>query len=441
MGLVTDVRPPLVLSPAALLRQADHLRNGSTPIPVLAPDGWPVMGVDAWHGLAADIVTTTAPYTEADPVAVLISTLIAFGNAVGSVPGATADFSHHPARLFACLVGRSSKARKGTSWRATHTVMKLATPDWTTHRVFSGLSSGEGLIAAVKDADIGESGDEIPGSGESDKRLMAIEEEFARVLQVARREASTLSAIIRAAYDTGDLQVLTKQRVTATGAHISVLGHITFEELRAKLTDTDVANGFGNRFLFMLVRRPQLLPGGKPIAQSELNHLGSRIAEALGKARYIGQMQRSIAAEAQWADLYQQMALDDPPGIVGALTARPEAHTLRLSVAYALLDGSPVIDEQHLAAAWAVWNYARASAEAIFIDPGSAKANKLYKAIVDAGVVGLDFTAQSAVFGRNLSSKELDTLRSEIWERIVTVQVGSKQVTFARDHAPLVGGP
>jgi hypothetical protein len=41
----------------------------------------------------------------------------------------------------------------------------------------------------------------------------------------------------------------------ATGAHISIIGHITKDELRARLTRTDMANGLANRFLFCLVKR------------------------------------------------------------------------------------------------------------------------------------------------------------------------------------------
>jgi hypothetical protein len=48
------------------------------------------------------------------------------------------------------LVGDSSKARKGSSW--DHVRRLIATVDPTVeHRVLTGLSSGEGLIWAVRD--------------------------------------------------------------------------------------------------------------------------------------------------------------------------------------------------------------------------------------------------------------------------------------------------
>ena len=45
------------------------------------------------------------------------------------------------------------------------------------------------------------------------------------------------------------LQTLTRNNpITATDTHISVIGHITPDELRACLTRTDIANGFANRY-------------------------------------------------------------------------------------------------------------------------------------------------------------------------------------------------
>ena len=54
-----------------------------------------------------------------------------------------------------------------------------------------------------------------------------------------------LSPIIRRAWDGDKLTTLTKTSpLKATGAHISIIGHITKDELKARLTRTDIANGF-----------------------------------------------------------------------------------------------------------------------------------------------------------------------------------------------------
>lgn len=61
-------------------------------------------------------------------------------------------------------------------------------------RVLTGLSSGEGLIWAVRDPT-----SQDPGI--TDQRLLVIEPEFASVLKASAREISTLSLTLRSAWD------------------------------------------------------------------------------------------------------------------------------------------------------------------------------------------------------------------------------------------------
>jgi hypothetical protein len=49
-------------------------------------DAWPTLQADAFHGLAGAIVKAIEPETEADPAAILLSLLTAFGNAIGRNP-------------------------------------------------------------------------------------------------------------------------------------------------------------------------------------------------------------------------------------------------------------------------------------------------------------------------------------------------------------------
>ena len=47
------------------------------------PTPWPTLEEEAYYGLPGEIVHAIEPHTEADPVAVLINLLCAFGNAIG----------------------------------------------------------------------------------------------------------------------------------------------------------------------------------------------------------------------------------------------------------------------------------------------------------------------------------------------------------------------
>jgi hypothetical protein len=51
-----------------------------------AEPAWPVLHDGAYYGLAGEIVRSIEPHSEADPVAILLQFLAAFGNAVGICP-------------------------------------------------------------------------------------------------------------------------------------------------------------------------------------------------------------------------------------------------------------------------------------------------------------------------------------------------------------------
>ncbi len=182
------------------------------------PDRWPDPPEDgAYYGLAGDIVRTIAPHTESDPAAVLLHILVLFGNMVGRGPHFTVDGARHGLNLFAVCCGDSSKARKGTAGSQALRLLNPVDSAWASNRVKSGLSSGEGMIFAVRDPVF--KNEELVDQGESDKRLMALEPEFARLLKVAARDGNTVSPMIRLAWDNGDLHVLTRVPTKATGAH------------------------------------------------------------------------------------------------------------------------------------------------------------------------------------------------------------------------------
>src|SRR5262249_48813656 len=61
---------------------------------------WPEpLAEEAFHGLAGEIVRVIAPHTEADPAALLINVLTAFGNVVGRGPHAVAEANRHGCNL------------------------------------------------------------------------------------------------------------------------------------------------------------------------------------------------------------------------------------------------------------------------------------------------------------------------------------------------------
>jgi hypothetical protein len=366
----------------------------------------------AFYGMAGDVVRTIEPHSEADPVAILLQTLVFAGNVSGRLPHYQIESDQHHANLFAVLVGASAKARKGTSMGRVRAVVKVADERWHADRIKGGLSSGEGLIAEVRDEvrtwNEKEQQHQITDPGVADKRLLIHEPEFAAVLGVADRPGNIISALVRRAWDGDKLATLTKNSsLCATGAHISIVGHITEDELRSRITRTDLANGFANRFLFALVRRSKELPFGGDLTDSEILHLGERLRTTIEKGKNAGRVTMTRAAKETWATVYGALSAGQA-GLLGAVTARAEAQTIRLALIYALLDDAAEIDEPHLRAALAVWEYCEASAAHIFGNSlGDPIADEIEKALKRQYPAGMTRTAIRDLFGRHQSSDRL----------------------------------
>lgn len=356
-------------------------------------DEWPERPApEAFYGLAGEAVRLIAPHTEADSAAVLVNVLTKFGNAAGTQPYTRqAGMARHVPRLYACIVGDSATGRKGESEAAA----RLFFPDQQTE---SGLSTGEGLIHKLRDATWNAEEVAVPGkppifgahvedAGAADKRLMVVEPEFALMLAKMARPENTLSAVLRDAWDADNvLQTMTKTGAeTASNTWISILGHITPRELRAKLSGVEIANGFANRFGYVAVRRSKSLPTTPPYGDKITAFVGGSLAPALAAAREIEEMHRDAAAERLWdqGGMYAHLTFGSrkpPAGILATLLVRGAPIVVRLSMIYALMDTSPVIREEHLMAAFALWEYMERSVHHIF---GNLAGDEIAKRILD----------------------------------------------------------
>lgn len=387
--------------------------NGEIQLP---KNPWPILAEEAYYGLAGEIVKTIEPYSEADPVAILINILTAFGSVIGSSTHFRVEYSKHPSRLFVGLVGETSKGRKGTSWSTIRHLLKCIDSDWVDNRVASGLSSGEGLIFHVRDPQIEKQPIKEHGKvveyqevtvdhGITDKRLLVFEEELASALKVMVREGNTLSATIRQAWDSGDLRVLTKNNpIKATGSHISVIGHITKTELLKHLTETEKASGFANRFVWLLVKRSKCISNPTGVPENLLVPLIQKLDTTISTVKHFGLIKRDPEAEAIWTKVYPVLS-EGRPGLLGAITGRSEAQVMRLALIYAIIDGSEVIRPPHLKAALALWDYSETSAKLIFGEYlGDPTADKILEAIKTNGEMSDNDIHE--LFGRHKSMNE-----------------------------------
>jgi len=216
------------------------------------------MGRAAFSGILGEIVDIIAASSEASREAIAAQLLVGLGNLIGRGPARKQAGIHH-LNEFTVLVGRTAKGRKGTAWDAALNLLSLIDPDWALNRVGHGYQSGESIIHAVRDEILGpipmhkrKAGQAhkvqlaVLDPGVPDKRLLIVEEEFARLLTVSARTGNTLSSTLRYAWDA-------KQRLKnesklspeyATDAHISLIGHITLMELLECLPQWKIRTAF-----------------------------------------------------------------------------------------------------------------------------------------------------------------------------------------------------
>ncbi len=242
-----------------------------------------------------------------------------------------------------------------------------------------------------------------------DKRLFVFEGELAQVLKVMGREGNTVSPVIRDLWDRGDVRTLSKNSpVRATGALVSILAHVTADELRRGLTGTEIANGFANRFLFVCARRSKQLPEGGDLSDDELRPLADRLRDALRLAGVQGRLERDVDARSHWADVYGELS-EGRPGLLGAATSRAEAQVGRLAVLYALLDLSGEVRAEHLRAALALWDYCYRSAAHVFgAALGDPLADELLERLRRAGAKGLTRTEIRDARSRHANGAAID---------------------------------
>lgn len=373
--------------------------SGAVSLP--PPPGWPdPPRAAAYEGLAGAVVDVIAPHTEADPVAILAQLLVAAGSVVGRGAHVAVEATRHHPNEFVVLVGDSAKARKGSSWDHVAAVMSRACPTFAS-RCSTGLSSGEGLVWALRDPDGAD-----PGA--RDSRLLVVEPEFATVLKAVARDVNTLSPVLRSAWDGRPLALLTRTApARASTPHLSVVGHITAAELAHHVSGLEIANGLLNRFLFVACRRVRLLPEGghpDPLAGTGLD---ARLAAHLATASGRGRVRFSDAARSAWWEAYRRLA-EPVDGIVGGLLARAEAHVLRLALLYALLDGAGSLGLAHLGAALALWEYVAASVAWIFRDVAADTLTESIRLALLHNPQGMTRTEIRDHLGRNRSGAAVD---------------------------------
>jgi Protein of unknown function (DUF3987) len=357
---------------------------------------------EAFHGLAGRIVDLLAPVMETDEASILSNVLVCAGvffqrSAFCKV---LADI-HYPVDYF-LTVGNTAVARKGTTTNAVVEVLERVQSGFK-DRILTGLSTGQGLITALikKQPEGEEEETEVLSEPIAPAVLVGISE-FAGLLAVLTRDDDILSAVLRDAWDGKPLAVLTRnQPLRVKNVSLATIAHITQSELLKKLTETERANGFANRFLFVWTERAQLLPRGK-MDHINFSAVVAELHEAMSAAENFGEISRDEETEELWAEEYKRLTTRGD-SMIDALLSRADAHVLRLSLLFALLDKSPVIRKVHLKAALAFWDYCEASVRYVFGTAADPADQRILRKLENGTLTTSEIRRQ--VFGDNKAAE------------------------------------
>jgi hypothetical protein len=375
-------------------------------LPSMVGESPPELEPSALAGPLGAWVQEVGAYTEADPAALMLSGLVSFGVAAGGDKYMMAGNRPQRATLFAMLVAESPKANRGLSWAVTRDLLATIDPRLAHVRVLTGLGNGRPLLDAL-----------VPKrSVLQDHRLLVFEPGVTRALRMASRPSSPLTWLLRNAWDGAPIELPGHaRRLVVERHHVGVIAHATLDQLRPQLTTTDASASFVNRFVYVVLRRRKILPDeGNVPPELTIRH-GRPLAEAAVAARGAAEMRRTSAAERLWRGVYEELAEDDPDGLLGIAVARSARHVLRMSLIYALADRSGQVGTSHIQPALAMWRYMRASAVRIFGDqPSDDLARRLLVALRTAGTNGMTLTEQAALFGRNVSAARLEQARQKL---------------------------
>lgn len=379
--------------------------------PEEVPSEFPVPNAGCFYGIAGEFAKEACQQSEADPIGVLMHFLTWVGAYFGGNAILRLGDVEAPPRLFS-VTASSSGGGKGTAAAPVRKLMleyvniKLKQIGLNPALYRDGpMSSGEGLAWAVRDPADTEDDDGNPtDKGVTDKRLMILEEEFAAVLQVARREGNTVSAAIRRFWDSGSFSPLTKNnRVTVTDAHVCFVGHITYEELVKRLEQSEYSSALASRILWTCVRRPKIVPIPKSIPIARMLQYSDQLAEAIEFASETTDLSLTEDALTIWQDLAISLAREDAP-----MSERARVQVLRIACIFALLEKKGQVDPQHLEAATHIWKYCVCSITYIFETEEDEAARKIVAALRKHGALTTT-QIRIGVFQQNISSAEMNT--------------------------------
>jgi hypothetical protein len=415
-GELADGPPekPLIVTEGSEVDRIRH-KYATDAVPFPSP-----MASEAFYGSIGKAVRIMEEHCEACPEALLLQLLVMHGNALGRTLYCNAG-----GKLFAneytVITGDTGKGRKGTALAMVKSFYELVDRQWCSDRIYDGIQSGEAIIHCVRDERLGlnpkckynlsqEHEKVLLDEGVSDKRLLVCEEELATLLKNAARRGSTITETLRTAWQSPSILRNTNKNSpnSATGAHVSLIAHVTREELLKVLQAVDFNNGLANRILWCASKRNKLLPNPEYLDWEHDPDLIDLFVESLRQCAHPTRVKKDDSAKVVWEKYYKEAGEKIRPLNLEGILTRDTSHVLKIALIYASFSFPAIITLEHLNAALAVVDYCERSARWIFGDAtGNWIANKILR-VLQFERRPLSKTDISNQLRRNVSAVEID---------------------------------
>lgn len=346
----------------------DPLASGAFP---------PPCDPSAFDGLAGDTVLALTEYTTAAPVGLLAS-ILSISGVILSTTGRF--YGRQTSSFMTSLVGETG-SRKGTAMNMAWDVLTAPNafgPQWGV--VVKGAGSGEGVIYhANKESE-----------NKGFARLLVKEGELASVLTVKKRDGSTLSTVLRDAFDNEPLANMRQGHsifVPPANYQLGLLAGITPSELRLLLVGgSDVTNGWANRILWVPVEGRDGTADDREILLPDV--FMSPYARALeDSSKSSVQSPYGLTDDAKaLLDAYHAHLLT-LVGVQGALARRFSTIAYRIALVHASLDRDSHVRETYVSRAIALTEYCRSGVGWVFGGnvSGNRDAQHVLRALSTAG--------------------------------------------------------
>ncbi len=105
----------------------------------------------AFYGPIGEAVLALEPKIEGVREAFLVETLVFYGNAIGRTAYFQVGRTRHHANEYVALAGETSRSRKGSTRDVAVDLVRMTDPAWAENGITGGATSGEGIVAAVRD--------------------------------------------------------------------------------------------------------------------------------------------------------------------------------------------------------------------------------------------------------------------------------------------------